>query len=138
MGIDTKRSKTTVLWRHRPSSVCLLAPNACPQIGSIPMDSPDRTEYPVMLANPSARDPPARAIPPRRPRNSMDIIERQYRKSPVSIIGMAIPEMDRNSLTARERWVSFPRVPSKARTKGARHSFRHSGSLYSSLKGGGG
>jgi hypothetical protein len=46
-------------------------------MGSMPMARPESTEYPVMLAKPMASDPPARARPPRRPRKSIEIMERR-------------------------------------------------------------
>jgi hypothetical protein len=77
MGTAAATSSSTVLCMVIPSSEKLPAPNACPHMGSMPMARPESTEYPVMLAKPMASDPPARARPPRRPRKSIEIMERR-------------------------------------------------------------
>ncbi|OMO97906.1 NADH oxidase [Corchorus olitorius] len=50
-----------------------------------------------------AREPPAKASSPNRPRNIMEINEREYNMSPVSIMGRAILAMEMASLTATGR-----------------------------------
>ncbi|KAJ0856164.1 hypothetical protein HanRHA438_Chr14g0681251 [Helianthus annuus] len=44
IGNDTRVNNRTVLCKQRPRRVCLLAPKAWPQMGSMPMAKPDRTE----------------------------------------------------------------------------------------------
>lgn len=56
-----------------------------------------------MLANPIAREPPAKASSPTRPRKSMEIMEREYSKRPVRTIGSDIWAMHLASLIAREK-----------------------------------
>nr|GMD00624.1 NADH oxidase [Ipomoea batatas] len=106
-GVKTARKGQGLNIKDRieplPRRLYFLAPKACPQIGSIPMAKPERMEYPVMLAKPTAREPPANASPPRRPRKSMEIMEREYRRRPVRIMGRAILAMDSASLITRER-----------------------------------
>ena len=77
MRHEVMRRRRTVLCMVRPRSLNLLAPKAWPQMGSMPMARPERTEYPVMLAKPMAKEPPARASSPRWPRKSMEITERE-------------------------------------------------------------
>ena len=77
-GIEQRRSKSVVLCKARPKSLNLLAPKAWTQMGSMPMERPERREYPVMLAKPRASEPPERAERSlRRPRKSIEIIERE-------------------------------------------------------------
>ncbi|KAJ0558879.1 hypothetical protein HanIR_Chr07g0341221 [Helianthus annuus] len=103
IGTDTSINNKMVLCKQRPRRVCLFAPKACPQMGSIPIANPDKTEYPVMLANPMANEPPASASSPRWPKKSMEIIEREYNKRPVRIMGMAIFAIEMASLIAKVR-----------------------------------
>jgi len=44
MKSEVRRRRSTVLCMVRPRSLNLLAPKACPQMGSIPMARPERTE----------------------------------------------------------------------------------------------
>lgn len=74
---EVMRRKRIILCKVRPRSLNLLEPKAWAQMGSIPMARPDRTEYPVMFANPKARDPPAKARSPNRPRKSIETIDRE-------------------------------------------------------------
>lgn len=60
-----------------------------------------------MLANPIASDPPAKASSPTRPRNNIEMMEREYINKPVKTIGNAMFEMCLASLMAREKWVFF-------------------------------
>ncbi|KAH0456855.1 hypothetical protein IEQ34_014762 [Dendrobium chrysotoxum] len=77
MGMEAERRRMTV--RRRASTRRCGRPAPCDwaQMGSMPAASPDKTEYPVMLAKPIAREPPARGRLPRRPRKNMDIMERE-------------------------------------------------------------
>lgn len=58
-----------------------------------------------MLAKPMAREPPARGSSPRRPRKSMEMREREYRRRLVRTMGKAIWKMEKASLMAKEKWV---------------------------------
>ena len=58
-----------------------------------------------MLAKPMAREPPARERSPRRPRKSMEMMEREYSKRPVRTIGSEISAMHFASLRATYKWV---------------------------------
>ncbi|KAJ9553208.1 hypothetical protein OSB04_017253 [Centaurea solstitialis] len=51
-----------------------------------------------------ASEPPASGRSPRRPRKSIEIMEREYIKRPVRIMGIAIWAMAMASVTSRERW----------------------------------
>lgn len=77
IGNEVKISKRIVLCNEVPRRVSFLAPKAWPQMGSMPMARPDRIEYPVMLAKPTARAPPARWSLPRWPRKSKEIMDRE-------------------------------------------------------------
>lgn len=79
------------------------APKAWPQMGSMPMERPERMEYPVMFAKPMASEPPARESSPRWPRKSMEIMEREYSNIPVRIIGIAIRAIAIASIMAKDR-----------------------------------
>lgn len=77
IGSEVRKSKRMDLCKVRPRRLYLLAPKDWAQMGSIPMAKPERMEYPVMLAKPRAKDPPARARSPRRLRKSMEMMERE-------------------------------------------------------------
>ncbi|KAJ0481495.1 hypothetical protein HanRHA438_Chr13g0601601 [Helianthus annuus] len=104
MGNEVKSRRRMALCKHRPRPLCFPAPNAWAQMGSIPMARPERMEYPVMLAKPTASDPPARDNSPRCPRKSMEIIDREYISIPVRIMGIAMWDISMASWIANEIW----------------------------------
>jgi len=90
MGTQAQRRTMSMRCNASPIRCHLLAPYACPQMGSIPIASPERTEYPVMFAKPMESEPPASSSSPRLPRNNMDIIARPYSNKPMITIIPAI------------------------------------------------
>lgn len=75
MGTDARARMAMVRCRVWPISGHCFAPQAWEEIGSIPIARPDKTEKPVMLAIPMAREPPANVSFPIRPMKSMDIAD---------------------------------------------------------------
>jgi hypothetical protein len=90
MGTQAHNKTITIRCNASPIRCHLLAPYAWPQMGSIPIANPARTEYPVMFAKPMERDPLASSSSPRWPRNNMDIMARAYNNNPMIIIGPPI------------------------------------------------
>jgi len=97
MGMATRKRRQKVLQKVWLRTDHLFAPYAWQQIGSIPMVRPLRNEFAVMLVNPIASAPPASSTFPCRPKNSMEMADREYKSTLVTIIGHAMFASDLNS-----------------------------------------